>query len=97
MKKIGLSGIKDLSKARSEVSFIDIRSKEECKLNFIPGFKHIPFETLDIYLAKKQTRKKIVLLCEDGERSVYAAKMLSNILSGTEFYIIENGIQTLLK
>ena len=34
----------------------------------------------------------IVLLCEDGERSVFAANMASKILPKKKYYVLEKGI-----
>lgn len=93
MHKIDLKHLKELEQSYPDLLRIDIRSHEEMERTRLDNFKHIPFELLDIYFTEKKSGSShIVLLCEDGERSNYAAAMLNKILPGIHLYILENGI-----
>ena len=93
MHKIDLIHLKKLEQSHPDLLCIDIRSHEERDQMLPDNFKHIPFELLDVYFVERKSMSNhIVLLCEDGERSSYAAKMIHKILPDVKLYILENGI-----
>ncbi|MCK5075449.1 MAG: rhodanese-like domain-containing protein [Calditrichia bacterium] len=93
MRKIDLLSFRKLERAHPDLLRIDIRSHEEWNRFHIVGFKHIPFEMLDLYFMNIAIKTDhIVFLCEDGERSVFAANMARKILPDRKYYVLEKGI-----
>ena len=70
-----------------------MRSREEWERYKIEGFRNIPFEILDLYFLKKNIKSNhVVIICEDGERGKFAAKMLEKIKNNKNYYVFENGL-----
>mgnify|MGYP000311003376 CR=1 FL=1 len=60
-----------------EFCLLDVRSRTERELGFIPGSIHIPLPELRKSLEKIPRDKTVVAYCQSGQRSYYACRFLS--------------------
>ena len=59
--------------------FVDVRSPMEYNLGKIEAFNNIPLQELELNFDQLEKEKPVVVICESGSRSVYAARMLSQV------------------
>jgi NADPH-dependent 2,4-dienoyl-CoA reductase/sulfur reductase-like enzyme/rhodanese-related sulfurtransferase len=57
-------------------TLLDVRTEEERKKGFIPGSIHIPLHELRRRVGELPAEKDIVVHCQSGQRSYFAARML---------------------
>ncbi len=60
-----------------EFCLLDVRSKKEREMGFIPGSIHIPLNELRKSLNHIPHGKTVVLYCQSGQRSYYASRFLN--------------------
>lgn len=59
--------------------FVDVRSSMEYNSGKIEAFINIPLQELELNFDQLEKDKPVVVICESGSRSVYAARMLSQV------------------
>ena len=70
-------GIAQWSDVPSPALLLDVRRDDERASGFIPGSIHIPLDQLRARLGELPRDREIVVYCESGQRSYYAARILS--------------------
>ncbi len=68
------------------ITFIDVRSKEEFEKDHIKGAVHVPMKSLE----KLSSPEKLLVYSERGERSIEASRILSK--RGYEVLNLEGGV-----
>ncbi|MCS6966719.1 MAG: MBL fold metallo-hydrolase [Candidatus Kapabacteria bacterium] len=61
---------------RHEVVLVDVRNQDEYQAGHIPGALHAPYARLPEYLERLPREAELVVYCQSGERSAYAAAYL---------------------
>lgn len=83
----------DLSKINlSEYVLLDVRTKAEYEMGYIPGSILIPIDELRGRLSEIPKDKKIIAYCAVGQRGYYAARIL--IQMGYDSYNLSGGFKT---
>jgi hypothetical protein len=59
--------------------FLDVRSPMEYNSGNIDAFSNIPLQELQQNIETLEKDKPVVVICESGSRSVYAARILSKV------------------
>ncbi len=62
---------------RERTVLLDVRRPDERAKGFIPGSIHIPLDELRARLGELPTDREIIVHCQTGQRSYYAARILS--------------------
>lgn len=62
----------------SNVIFIDVREEHEFKAGHIEGMTNLPLSTLSETYSRLPKDKEIVIICQSGNRSMQAAKLLKD-------------------
>jgi len=70
-------GVAQWSDVPSPALLLDVRRDDERASGFIPGSIHIPLDQLRARLGELPRDREIVVYCESGQRSYYAARILS--------------------
>ncbi len=76
VNQITAEQLKQELKATRNRHFIDVRTKEEFKMNHIRNFDNIPLANLSNHLAKLDKEKEIFVICQSGGRSSSACSIL---------------------
>jgi rhodanese-related sulfurtransferase len=74
-----------------EAVLIDVREKAEWSAGKIPGAKHIPLKSLQERAGTLPKGKEVILVCRSGNRSAFAARMLSD--EGYDAASLEGGVR----
>jgi NADPH-dependent 2,4-dienoyl-CoA reductase/sulfur reductase-like enzyme/rhodanese-related sulfurtransferase/two-component sensor histidine kinase len=83
---------KDVLKARSGCSCIDVRTPREFEEERIPGFESIPLESLRRRIDEIPTDRSALLVCETGSRS-YEASLILKANGLENVRILEGGLR----
>lgn len=95
LKQWFVEDLESLSKVEN-ITFLDVRSKEEYARGHIEGFMNIPVETLRQNLNLLDKNKPVYAMCQSGARSYTATRILSengfeayNLAGGYSFYQLQ--------
>lgn len=95
LKQWFVEDLESLSKVEN-ITFLDVRSKEEYARGHIEGFINIPVETLRQNLNLLDKNKPVYAMCQSGARSYTATRILSengfeayNLAGGYSFYQLQ--------
>lgn len=81
---------KELKLNKKNKQFIDVRTPIEFQGNHVKGFKNIPLQSLKSRLSELDPEKEVVVICQSGNRSMVAARVL--IKHGFEVTNVQGGV-----
>ncbi|MCA3749596.1 MAG: rhodanese-like domain-containing protein [Rubrobacter sp.] len=88
---VGISPREAYEKVRAgKAVLVDVREKGEWSAGRIPAAKHMPLKCLRDRTDKLPKGKEVILVCRSGNRSAFAARMLSE--EGYESSNLEGGV-----
>jgi len=61
---------------RERIALVDVRNRDEYRAGHIPGALHAPYVRLPEYVKSLPREAEVVVYCQSGERSAYAAAFL---------------------
>ena len=88
-KEITVIEARDLLESEKESQFIDVRSNEAFEAYSIPGFINIPLSKLSQEIPNLDTKKRTIIVCNDGTLSRQAQKLLESC--GINAIIVRGG------
>lgn len=74
----------------SNLFLVDLRSPEEYRQEHLPGARNCPYEYMEQWKRSLPRKRKIVLICEHGNLSMKAARILDQ--EGVEAYSLIGGM-----
>ncbi|MBO8155533.1 MAG: rhodanese-like domain-containing protein [Bacillaceae bacterium] len=81
---------KELKLNKNQKQFIDVRTPIEYQGNHIKGFNNIPLQSLKAKLNELDKNKEVVVICQSGNRSMAAARILKK--NGFEVTNVQGGM-----
>jgi rhodanese-related sulfurtransferase len=92
-KTITASQLKQLIDSKEDIYLIDVRTEEQFAESHIPGAVNIPYNKLGVQISQIPRDRKVVLYCNNGQKSVDGAKFLAernidNIYAVTDGYSV---------
>ena len=87
--------VEELEKIQGENNIFDLRSKEECEKETIPGAIYMDPEHIDTELVNFPKEKPLYLLCHTGQKSDEISMQLNKL--GYEAYSVEGGFRAYLR
>ncbi|GBD06800.1 Hydroxyacylglutathione hydrolase GloC [bacterium HR21] len=78
LRSVEVIGTEDIDtlRRRHDVLFLDVRDRSEYEAGHLPGAYHAPYARLPQYLGQLPREAELVVYCQSGERSAYAAAYL---------------------
>ena len=74
---VALAQWNEIGPRRERTVLLDVRRPDERAKGFIPGSIHIPLDQLRARLGELPKDREIIVHCQTGQRSYYAARILS--------------------
>lgn len=81
IRQVTLEDLKARIEAGEDITLVDVREKDEWRQGYIPGAIHLPRGFLEMQAGSRipDKSKKIVVYCQGGTRSAFAARALSEL------------------
>jgi len=92
IRTISATDLYELLLSGERPEMIDVREPGEFKLGHIPGSKSLPLYQIPNKHAAIKTDKDVVLICQNGIRSVIAQKYLELKYPACTFYALSGGL-----
>lgn len=91
LSRLGIKqvSVKDLAQMKG-ITLLDVRTDKEYKEGHVPGSVHIPLSDLGSKGKKLKKDRDIVVLCQSGNRSIWAIKRLMG-MGFTRLYNLRGG------
>ena len=84
----------DTLRLHEVVTIIDVREKDEWPLIDKFPVSQIPFSEFEKSILSMSTKNKIVVVCQTGNRSLKAVKLLKEIFPKCDVYSLQGGLET---